>query len=440
MTISERLFQNPFVGYAYSYPHKHAYRPFESAIPLEALWQDEPKENLFLYVHIPFCEMRCGFCNLFTVANPKGNVEEQYIQALKTQARIVKEAIGTSQFARLAVGGGTPTFLELPLLEQLFSIIQHTLQTNTQDIPFSFEMSPKTITPEKLNFLHQNGVDRVSIGIQSFIENEQKSLGRPQKNKEVFEALAMIRAVDFKTLNLDLIYGAYGQTADSWLFSLQSALAYQPEEIFIYPLYTRPLTGIEKMAKNELDNRFHLYLLAKAYLISQGYEQISMRMFRLKSLDKTTDNLQYCCQEDGMLGLGAGARSYTKQVHYSSEYAVGSKNVKSIIESYLAKQPSDYAVADYGIQLNEDERKRRYLIKSILQAAGLDKRQYQAFFQSDVLAEHPKLIQLLESDLCFVENDTHIKLNSAGLDLSDAIGPWLYSDAIVAKMYEFDLK
>ena len=440
MTIAESLFENPFVGYAYSYPHKQAYRPFESAIPLDALWQEEPKESLFLYVHVPFCEMRCGFCNLFTVANPKGNVEEQYIQALKTQASIVKAAIGPSQFARLAVGGGTPTFLELPLLEQLFSIIQHTMQANTQDVPFSFEMSPKTITPEKLNFLHQNGVDRVSIGIQSFVENEQKTLGRPQKNKEVFDALAMIRAVDFKTLNLDLIYGAYGQSADSWLFSLQSAMAYQPEEVFIYPLYTRPLTGIEKMAKNEMDNRFQLYLLAKEYLASQGYEQISMRMFRLKSGVETADNLQYCCQEDGMLGLGAGARSYTKEVHYSSEYAVGSKNVKSIIQNYIAKTPADYAVADYGIRLNEDERKRRYLIKSILQVAGLDKRQYQAFFKSDVLAEQPQLLELLASGLGFIENDTHIKLTSAGMDLSDAIGPWLYSDEIVAKMQDFDLK
>ena len=440
MTLKESLLKNPFVGYAYSYPHKHSYRPFESATPLQALWEDEPKEHLFLYVHIPFCEMRCGFCNLFTVANPKDNAEELYINALKRQASIVKNAIGKSRFARIAVGGGTPTFLELPLLEQLFSIIQDTMQANTHDSPFSFEMSPKTITPEKLNFLHQNGVDRVSIGIQSFIENEQKTLGRPQKNKEAFDALAMIRAVDFKTLNLDLIYGAYGQTADSWLFSLQSALLYKPEEIFIYPLYTRPLTGIEKMAKNEMDNRFHLYLLAKEYLTSQGYEQISMRMFRLKSMDKTNNNLQYCCQEDGMLGLGAGARSYTKYVHYSSEYAVGSKNVKSIIQNYITKTSSDYAVADYGIKLNDDERKRRYLIKSILQVAGLDIGQYHAFFKSEVLAEQPKLIQLIELGLCFIENDTHVKLTSAGIDWSDAIGPWLYSDEIVAIMKDFDLK
>jgi oxygen-independent coproporphyrinogen-3 oxidase len=440
MTIKETFVQNPFVGYAYSYPHKHAYRPFDTAIPLKTLWQDELKSNLFLYLHIPFCEMRCGFCNLFTIANPKGNMAEHYLTALQTQAEVAKNAIGEAQFTRLAVGGGTPTFLNLPELEKLFAIIQNTMQVNTITTPSCFEMSPKTIDPEKLLFLHQNGVDRVSIGIQSFIENEQKSLGRPQKNKEVFEALSMIRNIDFKTLNLDLIYGTYGQTPNSWLFSLQAAMQYKPEEIFIYPLYTRPLTGIEKMAKSETDNRFQLYLLAKDFLINEGYEQISMRMFRLKSAGKNVENLQYCCQEDGMLGLGAGARSYTKQIHYSSEYAVGSKNVNSIVQNYIEKTPSDYAFADYGIRLNEAEHKRRYIIKSILQVQGLDQQQYQAFFKSNILDEHPKLQQLLDSGLAAIENGTHFKLTSEGIDFSDAIGFWLYSDEILSKMNKFDLK
>jgi oxygen-independent coproporphyrinogen III oxidase len=440
MTTTKLMFENPYEGYAYSYPHKHAYRPFDTAISLQKLWEEEPKDALFLYLHIPFCEMRCGFCNLFTVANPKGNLAEQYLNALKTQAEVVKNALGDSNFARIAVGGGTPTFLEMPELAQLFSIIQSTMQANTLDTPFSFEMSPKTITPEKLLFLQQNGVDRVSIGIQSFVETEQKSLGRPQKNKEVFEALSMIRNIDFKALNIDLIYGTYGQTAESWLFSLQAAMEYKPEEIFIYPLYTRPLTGIEKMAKNEKDNRFDLYLLAKDYLISNGYEQISMRMFRLKSITNADNTLLYCCQEDGMVGLGAGARSYTKYVHYSSEYAVGSKNVKGIIQDFVEKTPSDYAVANYGIRINDDELKRRYVIKSILQTSGLDIFQYRRFFKSEVLDEQPKLIELLDSGLCFVENNTHIKLTSKGIDYSDAIGPWLYSTEIMSKIKEFDLK
>ncbi|GGD82446.1 coproporphyrinogen III oxidase [Emticicia aquatilis] len=440
MNIQNTLFNNPFEGYAYSYPHKHAYRPFETAIPLESLWKEESKDGLFLYLHIPFCEMRCGFCNLFTVANPKGNLEEQYMKALQTEANVVSKAIGESQFSRIAVGGGTPTFLNLPLLESLFSIIQETMKVDTSKTPFSFEMSPKTVSLEKLHFLYQNGVDRVSIGIQSFIENEQKTLGRPQKNKEVFDALSMMRSVNFKTLNIDLIYGAFGQTANSWLFSLESALMYDPEEIFIYPLYTRPLTGIMSMNKSETDNRFNLYLLAKEFLLSQSYEQISMRLFRKKAISQTMNGLQYCCQEDGMVGLGSGARSYTKRVHYSSEYAVGSKNVKNIIQNYISKSTSDFASIDYGIRLNDSELKRRYLIKSILQVSGLDINQYNTFFNSDLIKDHPKLLSLLDSGLGFIENETLFKLTTDGIDWSDAIGPWLYSDEIKTKMEGFNLK
>ncbi len=440
MNIHNTLFNNPFEGYAYSYPHKHAYRPFETAIPLESLWKEESKDGLFLYLHIPFCEMRCGFCNLFTVANPKENLEEQYMRALQTEANVVKGAIGESQFSQIAVGGGTPTFLNLPLLEYLFSIIQKTMKVDTSKTPFSFEMSPKTVSIEKLDFLYQNGVDRVSIGIQSFVENEQKMLGRPQKNKEVFEALSMMRSVNFKTLNIDLIYGAFGQTANSWLFSLESALMYNPEEIFIYPLYTRPLTGIMSMNQSEIDNRFSLYLLAKEFLLSQGYEQISMRLFRKKTISQSIDSLQYCCQEDGMVGLGAGARSYTKRVHYSSEYAVGSKNVKSIIQNYITKTSSDFANIDYGIRLNDSELKRRYLIKSILQVAGLDINQYNTYFNSDLIKDHPKVVTLLDSGYGFIENETLLKLTTDGIDWSDAIGPWLYSDEIKAKMEGFNLK
>ncbi len=440
MTITEPLFQNPYAGYAYSYPHKHAYRKFEQPIPLYDLWKAEPKDALFLYIHIPFCEMRCGFCNLFTVANPKGNLEEKYLNALKIQSKIVKSAIGDCKFAQIAVGGGTPTFLEMPALKQLFSIIQSTMQADTQQVPFSFEMSPKTITPEKLQFLHENGVDRVSIGIQSFVEKEQKSLGRPQKNKIVFEALSMIRDVSFSALNLDLIYGTYGQTAESWLFSLQAAMDYKPEEIFIYPLYSRPLTGIEKMSKNDADIRFELYALAKDFLIHHGYEQISMRMFRLKSKATIHNDSFYCCQEDGMVGLGAGARSYTKSVHYSSEYAVGSKNVQDIIHNFIEKTPSDYKWADYGIQLSEIELKLRYVIKSILHATGLNLNQYRHFFKSEALEEQPKLRKLLELGLIFVDQGNIVKLTSNGIDLSDAIGPWLYSETVLSKIKQFELK
>src|SRR5258708_11174670 len=112
----------PYTGYAYSYPHKSAYRAFERPISLQSLWQRENRDALFLYLHIPFCEMRCGFCNLFTTANPKEDFTYSYIEALKRQAAQVAAALGEARFARFAIGGGTPTFLQCGQLEALFEM------------------------------------------------------------------------------------------------------------------------------------------------------------------------------------------------------------------------------------------------------------------------------------------------------------------------------
>lgn len=432
------LFDTMFEGYAYSYPHKHSYRKLEP-ISLHQLWKDEKKDALFLYIHLPFCEMRCGFCNLFTIANPQENVVDTYLETLSIQAKTLKEIIQPASFAQIAIGGGTPTFLELPQLEKLFSIIRY-LGAEPKEIPISFEMSPKTITPEKLHFLEQNGVDRVSIGIQSFLDEETKALGRPQKNKEVYEAIQLIRQYTFNTLNLDLIYGTYGQTPEAWKYSLEQAITFKPEEIFIYPLYVRALTGITKLNQNTEDHRIDLYHIAKDFLISAGYEQISMRLFRLKTIHSSKLPTNYSCQEDGMIGLGAGARSYTKNVHYSSEYAVARGNIKHIINDYIAKTATDFGFVDYGIQLPLQEQKRRFVIKSILHASGLNLERYKELYHTNVFSDFPQLNALLEDELAITENDQIMHLSSEGIDYSDAIGPWLYSDDIKERIQNFELK
>lgn len=432
------LFDNIFHSYAYSYPHKHSYRKLEP-VALDRLWQEEKKDALFLYVHLPFCEMRCGFCNLFTIANPKEDVVTQYLRALEREAVTLQQLIQPVHFGQMAVGGGTPTFLDLPQLEQLFNIIRKTGATPEQ-IPVSFEMSPKTITAEKAAFLVEQGVDRVSMGIQSFLETEQKALGRPQKNKEVFAALDLLKQYAFATVNVDLIYGAYGQTTDSWLFSVQQAIDYAVEEIFIYPLYIRPLTGITKTDQQPNDNRSILYQAAKSLLLESGYEQVSMRMFRLpKTGSPATPAVQYSCQEDGMIGLGAGARSYTQSVHYSSEYAVARHNIKSIIDQYSAKSNNDFSRADYGIVLSREEQQRRFIIKSLLHSSGLHLYRYQQLFGHEAIDAYPQLEQLIAHGMA-TRQGTSLYLTSTGIDHSDAIGPWLYSSAIEELIQNFTLQ
>ncbi len=270
-----------YAGYAYAYPHKTAYRALKPPVALRDVWAAERRDALFLYLHTPFCEMRCGFCNLFTTANPPPGFAQDYLAALRRQAARTREALGPATFARLAVGGGTPTYLDEASLESLFDVAERTFGVDPQNIPVSVETSPLTAETGKLRLLRERGVDRISIGVQSFIEAEVKAVGRSQKTAVVEQALDRIRNVGFPTLNIDLIYGLPGQTTGSWLESLRAALRFKPEELYLYPLYVRPMTGLGRRSqKAEDDLRPACYRAGRELLLESGYRQISMRMFQ----------------------------------------------------------------------------------------------------------------------------------------------------------------
>lgn len=437
-TLRERLSDDPYQGYAYAYPHKTAYRHFPQPLPLRDLWQSEDRDALFLYVHLPFCEMRCGFCNLFTTTNPADGLVGRYLAALETQTGCTVEALGQHRFARGAIGGGTPTFLSVTELEQLFTMLGRYC-SQEPGMPLSCELSPATADPEKLSVLKSHGVTRASIGVQSFIESETRTLGRPQKPAVVHQALGRLRDAAFPVLNIDLIYGAAGQTLASWQESLRAALAYFPEEIFLYPLYVRPLTGLDRIGRDPSDSRLSLYQSGRDFLLQHGYRQISMRLFRrIGSAAEGGEGAAYCCQEDGMTGLGAGARSYTRNVHYCTEYAVGRRGIMEIISDYVGRSPAEHSTAVYGCTLDSAEQRRRYVIKSLLRADGLSSGSYSRCFDSDCQADFPELVELESARLATWTGD-HLRLTDEGFERADTIGPWLYSTVVADGMqgYQF---
>jgi oxygen-independent coproporphyrinogen-3 oxidase len=226
LTLSGRP-TTPYVAYTYAYPHKTAYRPLAAPVPLADLWAGEARDALSLYIHLPFCEMRCGFCNLFTTANPQADFVTTYLETLARQARQVRAALGPARIARFALGGGTPTYLAAGELARLFALAEG-LGVDLAATPVGIETSPATATPDRLAFLRAQGVGRVSIGVQSFDEAEVHAVGRAQKRATVAAALDAIRAARFPTLNIDLIYGLPGQTVTSWAASLDQALRWAP--------------------------------------------------------------------------------------------------------------------------------------------------------------------------------------------------------------------
>ena len=442
-TLTEILNGPVYQAYSYSYPHKTSYRTFSEPVSLQDIWQHEKQDSLFLYVHIPFCEMRCGFCNLFTLVRPDGDLPDFYLDALERQIQSLEPILGDARFARYAIGGGTPTYLTTSQLSRLFDLTS--FRGAVTNIPIGIETSPDTISVDKVRLLEERRVSRISMGVQSFTNDEMQMLARRQDNNQVFNAIEIIRANSAADLNLDLIYGIAGQTVESWLYSLKQALLCSPEELYLYPLYVRAKTGLGKVEDKKRiptdlpdADMLALYRVGRDFLLAEGYQQVSMRMFRRGDAAER-DMPTYTCQEDGMLGLGAGARSYTQELHYSSEYAVGRHGVKDIIEHYIDLPQKSFSQAHYGVHLSVHEQKRRFVMQSLLAIDGLNINAYATRFKSDCLIDFVQLNELFNAGLA-EKNVDLITLNAAGLERADSIGPWLASNAVKERMREYQLK
>ncbi|MEU0836106.1 STM4012 family radical SAM protein [Streptomyces sp. NPDC005969] len=443
----------PYQSYVYAYPHKTAYRPLTGhpvgRPALRELWAGERKDALSLYLHIPFCEVRCGFCNLFTRIGAPDELTTRYLDALDRQATAVREALGDDEpvrFAATAFGGGTPTFLTAAELERLCDIAEKRMGADLRSVPLSVETSPSTATTDRLAVLADRGTTRISIGVQSFVDAEARAAVRPQRRADVEAALGRIRDARIPVLNIDLIYGIDGQTEISWRSSLDAALAWLPEELYLYPLYVRPLTGLgrlgaEAAADAAWDNeRLRLYRAGRDHLLAHGYEQVSMRMFRRADAPQQGP-ADYACQTDGMIGLGCGARSYTSRLHYSFDYAVEMREVRAIIDSYTATE--DFSRAEVGRYVDGDEARRRHLLQSLLQADGLQLAEYRERFGTAPGDDFPGELDRFEArgwlDGSAVASGL-LRLSPEGLAHSDALGPELFSPAVRAAMAAYEPK
>ncbi|MFI9330923.1 STM4012 family radical SAM protein [Kitasatospora sp. NPDC052868] len=435
--------ESPYQSYVYAYPHKTAYRPLPERPALSAQWAGEPQHALSLYLHIPFCEVRCGFCNLFTrIGSPEG-LTTAYLDALDRQAATVREALdGDARFALAAFGGGTPTYLTAAELERLCDIAEHRMGARLESIPLSVEASPATATSDRLEVLAARGTTRLSLGVQSFLDDEARSAVRPQRRADVEAALGRIRTAGFPILNIDLIYGIDGQSEAGWLRSLDAALAWQPEELYLYPLYVRPLTGLARRGEQESPaawdaRRLALYRVGRDHLLAQGYQQVSMRMFR-RAASPQAGSSEYACQTDGMVGLGCGARSYTSQLHYSFDYAVSATEVRGIIDSYVATE--DFGRAEVGRLMTPDEIRRRHLVQSLLQAEGMPLAEYRARFGRTPAEDFPTELAGFAARGWLAEDPKRLVLSPEGLAHSDAVGPMLFSPEVRTLMAEYEAK
>lgn len=201
-----------------------------------------------LYIHIPFCEVKCGYCDFFSI--PRGwedfDLQKEYTEALIREIDTRVGAIRESPLQSIFFGGGTPSLLAPVLLEKIFSALQrHFIWDNRIEI--TLETNPKTVSLEKLKDFRSLGINRLSVGVQSFQDKFLKVLGRIHSGDEAIKTLSDARKAGFENVSLDLIYALPGQSLKEWKEDLEEALKLETNHLSAYHLTIEKGTPFEKL-------------------------------------------------------------------------------------------------------------------------------------------------------------------------------------------------
>ncbi len=423
----------PYEQYMYAYPHKTAYRPLNN-IDIRPYLRHLGAQANHIYIHLPFCQSKCGFCNLFSVAGSKPAYIDDYLCTIERQLTqyATQSEVRNARFSSLIIGGGTPLVLSEGQLQRLFAMVEKHLPIRVKDVYTVIETSPTQSDNGKLQLIHNAGVNRISLGVQSFVADELTCLGRSHSVEQAREALKRIAATGFDEINIDLIYGIPNQTMDSLSYSVEQALTYTPHEIFIYPLYLKPGTSMFRKHTDYKDSRAEMYAAVRKQLLSAGYTQTSMRRFVRDGNEQATS-----CGFDNTLALGCGGRSYLSNLHFCEPFAVSPQHCKATIDSYIAQ--TDFLHATHGSLLSDDEQKRRYAIKHLFFHTGIDEQEYIQHFNSSAWNDFPFLKPLEDEGFIYRKNSC-ILLTESGLALSDGIGPMFISPDVRRLMAEYTLR
>lgn len=350
---------------------------------------------LSLYIHIPWCVRKCPYCDFnshqtkeSTPSQP-GFPENAYIDALLEDLTTDLPFVQGRNIETLFFGGGTPSLLSASALERLLIGI-HALVPIAKNAEITLEANPGTFEQEKFTAYRHAGINRLSIGVQSFQPEQLINLGRIHNQDEATEASRMAHQAGFNKLNIDLMYGLPNQTPDQALNDLSQAVALNPSHISWYQLTIEPNTVFYNKPPTlpEDDTLWDIQEAGQAYLQEQGYLQYEISAYARKGY-QCLHNVNYW-QFGDYLGIGAGAHG---------KVTLG--NTQEIIRYQKTRMPTDYlnrakdkTFLSSSTRIDEDERAMEFFMNGLRLNEGISK---QHFFQRTLHSTLPKaLVQPLE--------------------------------------------
>lgn len=369
-----------------------------------------------VYLHIPFCEHICHYCD-FNKFYIKNQPVEDYLKAVEKEMEQSIARFGAEEIHTIFVGGGTPTSLTTNQLDHfLNSIHKHFGAYMNIKTEFTFEANPSHLSKEKLLLLFEGGVNRLSFGVQVFDDELLEKIGRTHRAADVFQTIALAKEVGFQNINADLIYSLPGQTVEGFKETLKQAFSLDVQHFSGYSLQIEPKTVFYNlMRKGKLhlpteDEEVEMYTILMDKMALNGYTQYEISNFARPGFE-SKHNLTYWNNNE-YFGIGAGAHSYVQGVRRA--------NAAPLNQYISLIKETGFPYSEENV-LTERERMEEEVFLGLRKTLGVSKEVFYQKFGRDINSIFGTEIQDQVEKGLLKESDESIKLTRKGMFLGNEV-------------------
>lgn len=403
-------------------------------------------KELELYLHIPFCERKCAYCD-FLSAPADLPVRISYIKKLQEEIAYYGAQYGEYQVSSIFFGGGTPTILEGYQLAAILETVKEHFNITT-DAEITVECNPGTLTAGKAEKLVQAGFNRLSMGLQSADDRELQLLGRIHNFAQFLESYDLARKAGFQNINVDLMSALPGQTLKSWQDTLQKVTALCPEHISAYSLIIEEGTPFyERFAEDERireegghprllpeeDVERQMYELTETFLHTKGYERYEISNYAKPGYE-CRHNCGYWTRKD-YLGLGLGASSLVEHQRFQNtselktyleqEYSPQCEGQhERIAETIQLQEETGLTKTGHHIHIETLDKKsemEEFMFLGLRLMAGISRQQFEKKFQVTLNSVYGEVLRKLKGEQLIEEVAGYVRLTEHGIDVSNYV-------------------
>lgn len=374
------------------------------------------KKNISLYLHIPFCVRKCRYCDFLSFSDCSYTRQKEYVTALQEEIRAWKEAAENYQVRSVFLGGGTPSVLLDGFVGEIFQTLYEVWDISA-NAEITIEANPGTITRQKLIEYRTCGVNRLSMGLQSTVNQELQCLGRIHTYEQFLANYKMAREEGFRNINVDLMSALPGQNLHSYGQTLARIVKLEPEHISAYSLIIEPGTPfaedteiLKQLPSEEAERRMYHY--TNVILQSLGYERYEISNYSKPGYACYHNQVYWTGGE--YLGLGIGASSYWNEMRFHN-----TENPEKYIQKIKEKQIQ--AIREDIIPDTRRSRMEEFMFLGLRLMRGVSATDFEERFGITMQEQYGTVIDNYVEQGYLTWNQERLRLTERGIDVSNRI-------------------